>query len=35
VAAFARAEGVRLRREVEKVRRHETEEDKQADERFE
>jgi hypothetical protein len=35
VAAFARAESVRLRREMEKVRRHETKEDKQADERFE
>ena len=35
IAEFAKAEGRRLRQEVERVRRHETEEDKQADERFE
>jgi hypothetical protein len=34
-AEFAKAEGVRLRQEFERVRRHETEEDKQTDERFE
>jgi hypothetical protein len=35
LAEFAKAEGARLRQEVEAVRRRETEEDKQADERFE
>lgn len=35
IAQFAKAEGVRLRQEVERVRLHETEEDKQTDERFE
>jgi hypothetical protein len=35
VAEFAKMEGVRLRQEVEEVRRHETEEDRQTDERFE
>ena len=35
IAEFAKAEGRRLRQEVERVRRHETEEDKQTDERFE
>jgi hypothetical protein len=35
LAEFATAEGIRLRQEVEAVRRHETEEDKQTDERFE
>jgi hypothetical protein len=35
LAEFAKAEGARLRQEVEAVRRRETEEDKQADGRFE
>ena len=35
IAEFAQAEGLRLRQEIERVRRHETEEDKQTDERFE
>jgi hypothetical protein len=35
VAEFAKTEGVRLRQQVEAVRRRETEEDKEADERFE
>jgi hypothetical protein len=35
IAEFAKAEGVRLRQEIERVRRHETEEDRQTDERFE
>jgi hypothetical protein len=35
IAEFAKAEGLRLRQEIESVRRHETEEDRQTDERFE
>jgi len=35
VAAFAKAEGIRLRQEIEKVRQRETESDRQTDERFE
>jgi hypothetical protein len=35
IAEFAKAEGRRLRQEIERVRRHETEEDRQTDERFE
>jgi len=35
IAEFAKAAGLRLRQEIERVRRHETEEDKQTDERFE
>ena len=35
IAEFVKAGGVRLRQEIERVRRHETEEDRQTDERFE
>jgi hypothetical protein len=35
VAEFAKAEGIRLRQEIERAQRHETETDRQTDERFE
>jgi hypothetical protein len=35
IAEFAKAEGIQLRREVEAIRRDETEHDKHMDERFE
>jgi hypothetical protein len=35
IANFAKAEGLRLRQKIEKVRRQETAEDRQTDERFE
>ena len=35
IARFAKSAGLRLRQEIERERRRETEEDRQADERFE
>jgi hypothetical protein len=35
IAAFAKAEGIRLRQEIDAIRHEETEVDKQSDERFE